>query len=258
MEKFIVPESSFFRILYLSVACCLGSVSCATLSDPADSSVVVTDVPMAIERSLATYRGSYENCKVIQETHVVHFPFVLPVNEPVIKPIDASSDAILIKYRSMRWSDIGITLLGFLFGVISDTAVIAECGELSASDTRPEKTGSSLEDNQQVGVFRFRFETGVGSSATSDAPLAGLKKRIENQSEAHFLVAVSADCEGDEAENKRLMEERANYATDMLSKLGVPRNRTEVLYRNLRQCGEESESRPADRYVYIIVKEGGP
>ncbi|HBS06826.1 MAG TPA: hypothetical protein DEA96_17785 [Leptospiraceae bacterium] len=218
--------------------------------------MIVTDVPVAMERSLATYRGSYENCRVLQQTHVVHFPFVLPVNEPVIKPIDSGSDTILIKYRTMRWSDIGYTALGFLFGVITDTAVIAECGALAAADTNPQKLGSAMEGNRQVGVFRFRFETGVGSKAISDAPLAGLKERIKNQSDARFLIAVSADCEGDQEENQQLMQERANYAMAMLKNLGVSKSNTEVLYRNLRQCGEDSESRPADRYVYVIVKEG--
>ena len=52
------------------------------------------------------------------------------------------------------------------------------------------------------------------------------------------------------------MKERADYAIKIRTGLGVPKSKTEVLYRNVRQCDESSESRPADRYVYIIAKEG--
>ncbi|MEQ8350895.1 MAG: hypothetical protein RH862_05385 [Leptospiraceae bacterium] len=257
MKKFIVPKSSDFSPFSLLVSCVLiWNVGCATGTDPTGSAPYITETPTAMERSLASYNGSYENCKVLQESHVVHFPFVLPLNEPILRPRSSNSDAILVKYRSMRWSDIGYTALGFLFGVITDTVVIAECGEMAAADTEILQSGATLEGNQQVGVFRFRFETGVGSRATSEAPLAGLKERIQNQPDARFLVAVSADCEGDADENQRLMQERADYAIKMLVSLGVSKSNTEVLYRNVRQCDESSESRPADRYVYIIAKEG--
>ena len=258
MEKFIVPRSSFFSVRYaLGALVLLMSFNhCSTMPDPAGSAPYVTDVPVPLERSLSSYKGTFENCQIVDQRHVVHFPFVLPLNDPPLNATASDGDSILIKYRAMRWSDIGYTALGFLFGVITDSVVIAECGNLAAAENSIMKSGATLEGNQQLAVFRFHFETGVGDQARSDASMEGLKQRILSQPDARFLIAVSADCEGSAEENQRLMQERADYALRQLKQLGVDESRAEVLYRNLRSCDEGSESRAGDRYVYVIIKEG--
>lgn len=258
MEKYNVPGSSSFsaHAVLSALVLALSFNHCSTMPDPAGSAPYVTGVPVALERSLSSYKGTFENCQIVDQRHVVHFPFVLPLNDPPLDATASDGDSILIKYRAMRWSDIGYTALGFLFGVITDSVVIAECGNLAAAENSITESGATLEGNQQLAVFRFHFETGVGDQARSDASMEGLKQRIRSQPDARFLIAVSADCEGSAEENQRLMQERARYAIRQLGKIGVDKSRVEILYRNLRSCDEGSESRAGDRYVYVIVKEG--
>jgi len=80
----------------------------------------------ALDNDTAAKEG--KTCEVISSRRVVYVLFQLPLNEAYDKKTISSKGGNLAFKEVVTLGDAGLTLLGFLFGVLTRTVVVQECG----------------------------------------------------------------------------------------------------------------------------------
>lgn len=224
---------------------------CLSLQDPSGEALLRIEEPVPVD-TMAMGSGDYNDCSIVRQIHVVHFPFVLPLNSPSYEGIKSDPDSILIKYRSMRWSDVGYTALGFLLGVITDTEVLASCTAQAGSD-RLNSVGEMMQANGPR-FFSFYFESGA---TKPDAPeeFKALKAEITKASSIRAIVTASADCAGEADENAKIVQLRGNWARSALVEAGLEPENIDILLMDRKACDGPSQGRQDQRYVFVILTE---